>query len=73
MIINLHVCGTITVAANAAGLAGITVEVVFKNCTPFTHSISKISNKQIDTAKDIDVVMPMFNLVEYCDSYSKTS
>ena len=34
---------------------------------------SEISNTEIGNAKDIDVVMPMYNLIEYSDSYSKTS
>ena len=47
--------------------------VAFKNCTPFTNCISEINNTQIDNAKDIDTVMPMYNLIEYSDNYSKTS
>ena len=39
-------------------------KVVFKNCLPFTDCISKINNTQIDNAKNIDVVMPMYNLIE---------
>ena len=39
---------------------------------PFTECISKVNNTQIDNAKDIDVVMPMYNLIEYGDNYSKT-
>ena len=34
---------------------------------------SKINNTEIDNAKDIDTVMPMYNLIEYSNSYSKTS
>ena len=48
-------------------------QVVFKNCAPFTRCISKINNTQVDNAKDIDVVMPMYNLTQYSDNYSKTS
>ena len=48
-------------------------EVVFKNCAPFTDCISEINNTQIDNAKDIDVVMPMYDLIEYSNNYSKTS
>ena len=40
---------------------------------PFTDCISEINNMQIDNAKDLDVVMPMHKLIEYCDNYSKTS
>ena len=47
--------------------------IIIKNCAPFTNCISKINNTKIDNAKDIDIVMPMFNLMEYSDNYSKTS
>ena len=47
--------------------------VTFKNCAPFTKCINRINNTEIDNAKDIDTVMPMYNLIEYSDSYSKTS
>ena len=46
---------------------------IFNNCTPFTDYIVKINNTQIDNPKDIDIVMPMYNLIEYSDNYSKTS
>ena len=48
-------------------------KVIFKNCTPFTNCISEINNTQIDNAKCIDVVMPVYNFIEYSDNYSKTS
>ena len=47
--------------------------VAFKNCAPFTNCIGEINNTQIDNAKDIDIVMPMYNLIEYSDNYSETS
>ena len=47
--------------------------VTFKNCAPFTKCISKINNTDIDNAHDIDIVMPVYNLIEYSDNYSKTS
>ena len=47
--------------------------VAFKNGAPFTNCISEINNTQIDNAKDIDIVMPMYNLIEYSDNYAKTS
>ena len=65
--------GIITVAALEASGGNNNIEVVFKNCAPFTNCMSEINNTQIDNAKDIDVVMPMYNLIEYSDSYSKTS
>ena len=47
--------------------------VIFKNCAPFTNCKSEINGTEIDNAKDIDIVMPMYNLIEYSDNYSKTS
>ena len=46
---------------------------IFKNCAPFTKCISKINDTEIDNAQDIDIVMPMYNLIEYSDNYLKTS
>ena len=46
--------------------------VAFKNCAPF-NCISEIYSTQIDNAKDIDIVMPMYNLIEYSDNYAKKS
>ena len=48
-------------------------KVIFKSCAPFTNSISKINNTDIDNAKYIDIVMPMHNLMEYSKNYLKTS
>ena len=44
--------------------------VIFKNCAPFTKCISRINGADIDNAQDIDIVMPMSNLIEYSDNYS---
>ena len=48
-------------------------KVVFKNCAPVTDCISEINNTQIDNAKNIDLLMPVYNLKEYSNNYSKTS
>ena len=45
--------------------------VTFKNCAPFTKCISRINNTDIDNAHDIDIIIPMYNLIEYSDNYSK--
>ena len=45
--------------------------VIFKNCARFTDSISEINNAQIDNAKDIDVVIPICNLIEYSNTFRK--
>ena len=68
--------GNISVNNTAAGGAAANntnKKVTFKNCAPFTNCISKINNTQIDNAEYIDIVMPMYNLIEYSDNYSKTS
>ena len=47
--------------------------VAFKNCALFTNCISEINNTQVDNAKDIDIVMPTYNLIEFSDNYAKAS
>ena len=47
--------------------------VTFKNYAPFIKCISRINNTEIDNAQDIDILMPMYKLIEYSDNYSKTS
>ena len=68
--------GTIIVnniAAADADADNTNKKVTFKNCAPFTNCINEINNTQIDNAKDIDIMMPMYNLIENSDNYSKTS
>ena len=45
--------------------------VIFKKCAPFTDCISEINNTQIDNARYIDVIMPMYNSFEYGKNYLK--
>ena len=47
--------------------------VKFKNCAPITDCISEINSTQIDNAKYIDVVIPIYNLIEYSNNYWKAS
>ena len=47
--------------------------LAFKNNAPFTNCISKINNVLIDNAEDLDVVMSMYNLLEYSKNYRKTT
>ena len=70
--------GTITINGRGADAAARQADerdkgVSFKNCAPFINCISEINNTQIENAKDIDIVMPMYNLIEYSDNYAKTS
>ena len=59
--------------ATAAAPNNANKKVIFKNCAPFTKCISRINNTQADDAQYIDVVIPMYNVIEYIDNYSKTS
>ena len=47
--------------------------VIFKNYAPFTICISEINNTQVNNTKDLDIVMQMYDLIEYSANYSKTS
>ena len=60
--------GTIraTNALNATRLA-------LKNCAPFTKCNLEINDEHVDTAENLDIVMPMYNLMEYSDSYQDSS
>ena len=83
----IHVKETITTTGNVGPTAGRTEAqllatkqaaerdkgVTFKNCAPFTKCISRINNTDIDNVQDADIVMPMYNLIECIDNYSKTS
>ena len=74
----IHVKGKITITGEGDNDAAKRADernkgVAFKNCAPFTICISEINNTQIDSCKDIDVIMPMYNLIECSDNYAKTS
>ena len=49
------------------------IQVAFKNCAPFTTSITKIDETTIDDAENLDLVMQMHNLIEYISNYSETT
>ena len=72
----VHLKGTITVKILLLQMLMQIIlikKVIFKNCILFTSAISEINNAQIDNAKDIDIVMLMYNLIEYSDNNAKTS
>ena len=47
--------------------------VAFKNNAPFIHWISKTNAVKIDNAEDLDVVMTIYNLLEYSKNYRKNN
>ena len=66
--------GTITVAGRGAYDAARATDrnnkqAIFKNCAPFVICITEINNTHVDNAKDLDVVMLMYNLIEYSNNY----
>ena len=70
--------GTITIAGAGDDAAARQADerdkgVAFKNCAPFINCVSEINNTLIDNAKDIDIAMSMYNLIEYSDNYAKTT
>ena len=46
--------------------------MILKNNAPFVSCITKINNELIEDAEDLDIVMPMYNLLEYSKNYRKT-
>ena len=48
-------------------------QIAFKNCVPFTKCVTKIARTTIDDAEELDLVMPMYNLIEYSSNYSETT
>ena len=48
-------------------------ELTLKDNAPFVSSILKINNTLIDNSEDLDIVMPMYNLLEYNKNYKKNN
>ena len=48
-------------------------ELTLNNNAPFISCILKINNTLIYNAEDLDVVMPMYNLLEYNQNFRKTT
>ena len=55
--------------AAAAGDANI----VFKNCASFTSHVTHITDEHVETAENVDIIMPMYNLIEYSNNYADSS
>ena len=70
--------GIITVAGQGADTAAIAAdrnnkEVIIENYAQFTDCISEMNNTIVNNAKDLDVLMPMYNLIEDKENYLETS
>ena len=73
--VNICVIGTITIAGEGAddNAKWLDKGVLFKDCAPFIDCLNEINNTQMDIAKDLDIVLPVYNLIEYRNIYLKTS
>ena len=60
--------GTIRAAA-----ANANTRLALKNCAPFTKCNLEINDEHVDIAENLDIVMPMYNLIEYSDNYQDSS
>ena len=76
----IHSKGNLSVnntAAAPTAANNINKEVILENCAPFnSECIIEINNRQVDNSKNINIVTPMYNVIEvieYSDNYSKTS
>ena len=61
-----------TIRAEGAAVIANT-RLVLKNCAPFTKCNLDINDEHVDTAENLDIVMPMYNLIEYSDNYQDSS
>ena len=61
--------GTIRAASNVNN----NTRLALKNCAPFTKCNLEINDEHVDTAENLDIVMPMYNLIEYSDNYQDSS
>ena len=73
----IFVKGRITITGAGADAASRQVDernkgVIFTNFASFSDCVSKINNTQVDKAKYLNVVMAMYNLINYSDNYLKT-
>ena len=66
---------TMTVVGQGADATSIedrsNKQVIFKNCASFTNYVSKENNARVDNAKDINVAVPIYNLIEQSNRFSK--
>ena len=60
--------GTVRAAA-----ADVNTRLALKNCAPFTKCNLEFNDENVDTAENLDITMPMYNLIEYSDNYQDSS
>ena len=61
----------ILVAGNITAEGGdANTKAAFKNCAPYTRCVAHINDEHVETAENLDFIMPMYNLLEYSDNYA---
>ena len=68
---NVYILVKETIAVVGVGAGRSDKQSILKNCAPFIDSIREINNTYVGNAKDLDVVMPIYNLIEYSDNIEK--
>ena len=62
------VTGDVKVAEVAAN-----TNAAFKTCSPFTKCVTYINDEHVETAENLDIIIPMYTLIEYSDNYADSS
>ena len=57
----------------AANAVDADTRLTLKNCAPFTKCNLEVNDEHVNTAENLDIVMPMYNLIEYSDNYQDSS
>ena len=47
--------------------------IAFKNCAPFRRCVTYVNDEHVETAENLDIIMSMYNLLEYSDNYADSS
>ena len=62
----------VTENIKVTGIAADT-NVAFKNCAPFTRCVTHLNDEHFESAENLDIIMPIHNLIEYSDNYANSS
>ena len=64
MFLSCHV----RVIVRGCGFESSCNNVAFKNCAPFTRCVTHINEEHVETAENLDIIMAIYNLIEYSDN-----
>ena len=77
-VINSFLCGYSDACVLVTGDIKISdinadTNAAFKNCAQFPRCVTHISDEHVETAENLDIIMRLYNLVEYSDNYADIS